>query len=79
MAIIAQGELVGNPFARNFHLHRGSKDIPIGQQRQVRIAAALNEEIGEMEFKSARLAPIAVSLIPHIPLAQTATFYQAHP
>lgn len=74
MVIVAQGELVGNPFARNFHLRQGDRNILSGQQRQVRITAALNEEAGEMKFEAARLTPIAVSLILHIPLASGTIF-----
>jgi hypothetical protein len=77
MAIIAQGELVGNQFARNFHLHFGTEVIPVGQQRWVRVVAALNEESGEMEFRPAKLVPIAVSLLPKIPLVQGTIFDSA--
>ena len=39
--------------------------------------AALNEETGGMTFVPAELAPIAVSLLVHIPLAQGRVFDRA--
>ncbi len=61
MAVVAQGELVGDPFARNFKLHRRSENVPFPQQRQVRIAAALDEETGLMNFTPAKLAPKTIA------------------
>jgi len=77
MAIVAQGEFVGQPFARNFQLRRGDRVLSLGQQRQVRIVAGLDENTGEMVFKPAKLVSIAVSLIPHIPLVQGTIFDRA--
>lgn len=74
MAVVAQGELVGKPFNRNFHLRRGDKDVHVRQSRRVRIVAALDEETGDMKFIPAKLALIAVSLLPHTPLVKGTIF-----
>lgn len=41
MAIIAQGELVGNPFARLFKIKKGEGIVDSAQKRKVRVVAGL--------------------------------------
>jgi hypothetical protein len=74
MVVIAQGELVGQERNRHFKIPRGSKDFALRQPGNSRIVAALDEETGDMKFLPAQLAPIAVSLLPHIPKIQGRIF-----
>lgn len=68
MGMIAQGELVGNPFHRNLLLQKNGATAHIPQTRVVRIASPLDEATGKMAFHPARMLPFAISQLPHIPL-----------
>lgn len=68
MALIAQAEMEGIPFRRNFHLNRGAESVGVAQQRRVRIGALLNDKTGDMSFHPVKELPSGFESTPHIPL-----------
>ena len=55
MAIIAQAELVGRPFNRNFHVNRGGSAVDFAHESCVRVAALFNTNTGDVSFRSCLL------------------------
>lgn len=75
--MIAQGELVGNPFHRNLLLQKNGVIAHIPQTRAVRIVALLDETTGKMAFCPARMLSFAISQLHHISLASGRLFDNA--
>ncbi|MFH0773157.1 MAG: hypothetical protein V1922_02505 [bacterium] len=68
MAIIAQAELVGQPFNRHFHIRQAGDVVNTPQRRVVRIGLLLNDETADIGFRAALRLPYAIDFLPHIPL-----------
>lgn len=77
MGMIAQGELVGNPFHRNLLLQKHGAVAPVPQTRTVRIVALLDETTGKMAFYPAGMLPFAISQLHHISLSSGGLFDSA--
>lgn len=75
--MIAQGELVGNPFHRNLLLKKHCTTTRVPQTRVVRIVALLDETTRKMAFHPARMLLFAISQLHRIPLASGRLFDSA--
>lgn len=69
--VIAQVELVGEPFVRRVGREAGRFKKGFQRSRRVRVVGALDTQTGMTQFHPASKTPTVVSELPHSPLSNT--------